>query len=488
MHIVQIASEITPIAKVGGLADVMAGLSRELKLKGHTVDILLPKYDCLDDPNLKFSNEKTKVKSFFQGAWHDNTIVKAPLNGDLTVTFIDAHHPARFFQRGQIYGLPDDIDRFLYFSRACLDYLKSLKDAPDIIHLHDWETAGIALLIQDPYFKKHFSKTKVVFTIHNMDYQGQCATFNLDMVGLQGSSFKEKLKHDNTEDINLVKGGIIFSDWIVTVSPSYAQEVLTPIGGKGLEDTLKQNKSKFSGILNGIDYTFWNTETDRYISQKYSPCDKNVVIEKQKNKWQLIDELGMKKSDTKPLMAAIARLVPQKGLEALQYMLTRAQEVGAQYIILGTAPDPEVHKEFATLEQHFKKHPDIRIVLKTEEGLAHKLYAASDMFIVPSLFEPCGLTQMIAMRYGSVPIVRKTGGLQDTVFDVDTNGRPFEEKNGFVFDAITPQGINSAADRAIKMYKENPTKWHNLMLQGMHFDHSWAKPADCYLDIYRKIL
>lgn len=480
MYIVQIASEIAPVAKVGGLADVMMGLSRELKWKGHQVDIFVPKYDCLDTRYLQFTPKK-KTKSYFQGTWHDNTIVTSKLNGDLLLTFIDAHHPARFFERGAIYGSIDDIDRFLYFSRACLDYLKSEGTPPNVIHIHDWETAIIALLVKDPYFEDFFSKTKVVLTIHNMDYQGRCSVFNLDAIGLPGAQYKELLQHTDTQDVNLLKAGIIFADAVATVSPTYAQEVLKPEGGKGLQDVLNKYRKKFFGILNGLDYSYWNPEVDRFMVQKYSSDTVDFRSLKEKNKWHLLDEFKLQKSKNKPLIAAIARLVPQKGIELLKNTLTYAQEKGAQYILLGTAPDPAVHKEFSELAERYASHPDIRIILRSEEALAHRLYAASDIFIVPSIFEPCGLTQLIAMKYGSIPVVRATGGLKDTVFDVDM----IEHGNGFTFDSPDIKGLHSALDRAVKMYKEKVEKWQKLMVQAMKYDYSWNKPADQYLDIYQ---
>lgn len=481
MYIVQIASEIAPIAKVGGLADVMMGLSRELILQGHKVDIIIPKYDCLQTKYLQFTPVQTS-QSYFKGSLHENTIWSSPLNGDLQVTFIEPHHPLRFFERGQIYGFPDDIDRFLYFSRACLEYLAGLKETPDIIQIHDWETAAIALLMQDTRFKERFPKTKIVFTIHNLEYQGRCSAFNLDDIGFQGA--KEKLQHPRSADLNLMKGGIVFADSVVTVSPTYAKEVMTEEGSSGLYEALLQNKAKFCGILNGLDYKYWNPATDRFCAFAYSAQD---IKPKWQNKWHLFDELGMKRSDEKPLIASICRLVPQKGVHLLKYALTHAEENGAQFILLGTAHDPELIKEFNALEEQYRFHPDIRIVLKNEEALAHRVYAASDMFVVPSIFEPCGLTQMIALRYGSVPIVRRTGGLADTVVDVDTSKKSFKETNGFIFDAPNSEEMMAALMRAHLMWKEKKKEWQELVLQGMHWDYSWGKPTEMYMKIYTKL-
>lgn len=484
MYIVQIASEIAPIAKVGGLADVLIGLSRELVWKGHSVDILLPKYDCLETRYLQFTPCEKEIQSYFKGSFHNNTIWTSPLNGDLKVTFIEPHHPAKFFERGQIYGCPDDNDRFLYFSRACLDYLKTLKQVPDVIHLHDWETAMVAALLKDPAFKEHFAKTKIVFTIHNLEYQGRCSTFNLDDIGYAGP--KEKLLHPQSSDMNLMKAGIIYADAVTTVSPTYAKEIMTQGGeaSKGLLDVLVQNKNKFCGILNGLDYVYWNPEQDRFLTFHYTLADLKA---KAQNKWHLLEELGMQKNESKPLIVSIARLVLQKGVHLLREAVIHAKKSNAQYILLGTAQDPEIIQEFTELQNQFQKDPDIRIILKNEEALAHRLYAASDLFLVPSLFEPCGLTQMIALRYGSIPIVRKTGGLADTIVDVETSGEPFEKTNGFSFDLPDVLSTNGALDRAFMFWRGQRERWEELMRRGMQWDFSWKEPCKSYEKIYQQL-
>lgn len=485
MYIVQIASEIAPVAKVGGLADVMMGLSRELKWKGHRVDIILPKYDCLDFRYLHATVRQSAFQSYFQGQLHDNSMWSSRINGDLALTFIEPHHPKRFFERDTIYGCADDVDRFLYFARATLEYLKSQKQVPDIIHLHDWQTAIIALLIKDPYFKEHFARTKVVFTIHNFEYQGRCSPHNIDDIGLVSSSplIKEILLDSSTGDFNLLKAGILASNHVVTVSPTYAKEVLTPEGGKGLESTLKQCQNKFCGILNGLDYSYWNPEIDRFIGHHYTKAD---IEPKRKNKAQLLAELSMSYDHEKPLIAAVARLVAQKGIDLLEHALSHSAKIGAQFLLLGTAPDPVIQEKFLELQKTYKDHPDIRIILKSEEALAHRIYAASDMLLVPSIFEPCGLTQLIALKYGSVPIVRRTGGLADTVFDVAESGLPFEKTNGFSFNKPDVNSLDVALDKAVQLYKQDKKRWHELVLQGMNCDFSWNKSADDYITIYKE--
>ncbi len=487
MYIVQVASEVAPIAKVGGLADVMMGLNRELKLKGNKVELVLPKYDCIDYKNVTLEKRQTGVRSFFNNDWHENTIWHTYINHDQSLTLIESHHPSLFFDRGCIYGCHDDIDRFLYFSRTVLDWLSLQQETPDIIHVHDWETAPIAFLIRQGPFKKRFEKTRTVLTIHNIAYQGQCQVADLDRVGLSGAWYDSpaRLLEDFGPNLNLLKGGIVFSDYTTTVSPTYAKEVLTPEGGKGLQLALKENLHKFSGILNGIDYSYWNAETDPLIYYPYSTHDLSGKVA---NAASLRDELGLEQTSEKPLVAGVTRLVQQKGVELIKHAILESHKKGYQCVILGTTPDPAIHYDFVNLAQKYAKDPDVRILLAQEESLAHKLYAASDIFLVPSLFEPCGLTQLIALKYGSIPVVRKTGGLMDTVFDIDYSGKPFDETNGFSFDFPDAQGIDSALDRALSLWKKNREKWQKLMVQAMNHDFSWNSSSALYIDIYKKIL
>jgi starch synthase len=460
----------------------MMGLSRELQQKGHTVDIYIPKYDCLVGVK-EWTLVKKDSPSFYQGKWHANHIYKTPLNGDLEVTAFESCHERRFFERGAIYGFPDDVDRFLYFSRACLDSLMAQKKVPDILHIHDWEVAAIAFLIREPEFREHFKKTKVILTIHNMEYQGWCADHNLDAIGMKGPY--DKLKMPFSKDVNLLKGGIMSADAVTTVSETYAKEVMTSVGGKGLDGVLRENRAKFSGIVNGLDYTYWNPAKDRFLDDHYSV---GHMAHKLTMKKRIQEELKLDRGSKRPLLATICRLVPQKGVDLIGYAVEKADDLGIQCVVLGSTSDPKIEADFRALQNKYATSQNVRILLKNEETLAHRLYAASDLFFVPSIFEPCGLTQMIALRYGAPPIVRKTGGLADTVFDVEYSKRPFEETNGFVFDFADKGGVDFAVKRAVSMYTNDPTAFHKLQRQGMEMDYSWNKPADLYLELYKKLL
>lgn len=497
MYIVHIASELAPLAKVGGLADVVLGLSRELSWKGHDVDIIIPKYDCMDSEQVRDLSVALKdLMSFYKGEWFSNTVWVGWVE-NLKVYFIEPHHPRYFFNRGCFYGCEDDIERYLYFSRAAIEFMYKNSLNPDIIHLHDWQTAVIAPLYIDMYQKIGLTKPKVVLTIHNMEYQGKCAPHDLTAIGLDGNEFAQPSKMEDNQDpglVNLLKGGIVYSHFVTTVSPNYAQEVLTPEVGKGMEATLNQYRSKFKGILNGIDYSYWNPEIDRFLPAHYSARefpenknDRNTLDKKGFIKKLLREKLNLSE-DHRPILGCIARLVPQKGIDLIKHTIQHIVEKRGQFVLLGSSPIPQINAEFHRLKQTYTDHPHISLNLNHQEELAHMIYASSDMFIVPSLFEPCGLTQMIALKYGAIPIVRKTGGLADTVFDVDHSGKPFNETNGYVFDSPTAAGIDSAIDRAIQCWFEDPDKWHHLVINGMKIDFSWNKPSDQYLKVYKSIM
>lgn len=490
MRILQIASEMAPLAKVGGLADVLLGLSRELQKKGHEVFILIPKYDCLDYTVLKdLKIVNSGIKTAYKHEPYQATVWMGYYD-TLPVYLLDLHHPYDFFKRGCFYGCEDDMDRFLSFSRAAYDFILKGDLKPDIIHLHDWQTAAIAPLLKILNPKNSY---KIVQTIHNLEYQGKCAPFNLDWIGLKG---KELLHAEKMGDpyekrlINLLKGGIVYSDYLTTVSPNYAWEATTPEGGRGLDAFLRKYIFKFEGVLNGLDYSYWDPQVDVYLLAHYSSRehplskrDKATIDKKGLIKTALRERLQLEKGAT-PIVGCVARLVPQKGIELIKHALVRTLEKGGQFVLLGTSPIPSITAEFHDLKNKYKDNPNVHLILHHQEELAHQIYAGSDIFIVPSLFEPCGLTQLISLRYGTIPVVRKTGGLADTIADIDYSLRPLAERNGFVFDHPDNTGLDSALDRALNLWFSDQDKWHKLMIQCMNMDFSWNKPAEKYVEIY----
>jgi starch synthase len=496
MHIIHIASELAPLAKVGGLADVLLGLSRELSWKGHDVDIIIPKYDCMNSSMVRdLTIDYQDLMSFYDNQWHHNTVWSGWVE-NLKVYFIEPRIPRHFFDRGCFYGCDDDIERFLYFSRAALEFMYKKQLAPDIIHIHDWQTAAIAVLYKDMYFPLGFNRSKIISTIHNIEYQGKCGEHDLNKIGLKGSTYLNPDKLQDTtypSSINLLKGAIVYSDFVTTVSPSYAKEVQTPEGGRGLEKVLIKFKDKFAGILNGVDYSYWNPEIDTYLPANYSsremPINKkdHNTLDKKAFVKNIMRERLLLEKDYSPLIGCVARLVPQKGIELIKHTLNYCKKNKGQFVLLGSSPIASINAEFHELKHQYTEDPNIHLALHHQEELAHMVYAASDMFIVPSLFEPCGLTQMIALKYGTIPIVRKTGGLLDTIVDVDAPGKKIEETNGYTFDLPTSIDLESALDRAFNCWFHNKEKWRSLMINGMNMDFSWNKPSNEYLKIYQKL-
>ncbi|KAF8727373.1 hypothetical protein HU200_018975 [Digitaria exilis] len=485
LHIVHIAAEMAPVAKVGGLADVISGLGKALQKKGHLVEIILPKYDCMQHNqinNLKVLD--AVVQSYFEGNTFANKIWTGTVEG-LPVYFIEPQHPGKFFWRAQYYGEHDDFKRFSYFSRVALELLYKSGKKVDIIHCHDWQTAFVAPLYWDVYANLGFNSARICFTCHNFEYQGTAPAQDLAYCGLDVEHLDrpDRMRDNSHGRINVVKGAIVYSNIVTTVSPTYAQEVRSE-GGRGLQDTLKIHSKKFVGILNGIDTDTWNPSTDRFLKVQYSASD---LYGKSANKAALRKQLKMSSAHaSQPLVGCITRLVPQKGVHLIRHAIYKTAELGGQFVLLGSSPVPNIQREFEGIVDQFQNNNNIRLLLKYDDALSHMIFAASDMFIVPSLFEPCGLTQMIAMRYGSVPVVRKTGGLNDSVFDFDDESIPMQLRNGFTFLKADEQGFDSALERAFNYYHRKPEVWKQLVQKDMKIDFSWDNSASQYEDIYQR--
>ncbi|CAI5507808.1 unnamed protein product, partial [Closterium sp. Naga37s-1] len=491
LHVVHIAAEMAPVAKVGGLADVITGLSKALQRRGHLVEIILPKYDCMDYSRINdLKPLDLKFSSFFDNEMHACKIWRGMVEG-LPVYFIEPLHPARMFWRGTFYGCNDDFRRFTLFCRAALEFLYVSHKRPDIIHTHDWQTAVVAPLYWDVYVPKGLNSAQLAFTCHNFEYQGSEQASALAACGLDVSrhNVAERMRDNFTHDrVNLLKAGIVFSGVVTTVSPTYAMEVRGPEGGRGLHLTLGQHEKKFFGVLNGIDSEVWDPATDPLLCCPYSAAEPEGKAE---NKAYLKSMLGLSSSGPdahKPLVGCITRLVPQKGVHLIRHAIYRTLERGGQFVLLGSSPVPDIQKDFEGIERQFSSDPNIRLVLKYDESLSHLIYAGSDLFIIPSIFEPCGLTQLIAMRYGSIPIVRKTGGLADSVFDVDDPSIPVEKRNGFSFTASDVNALNYALDRAITAYYERREWWVQLVVHTMAMDFGWEQSSRQYEHLYHRCL
>ncbi|KAJ1389724.1 Starch synthase, catalytic domain [Sesbania bispinosa] len=502
LHVIHIAAEMAPVAKVhgafgqtelqqslrvGGLGDVISGLGKALQKKGHLVEIVLPKYDCMQYDRIRDLRAlDVVIESYFDGQLFKNKIWVGTIEG-LPVYFIEPHHPDKFFWRGKFYGEHDDFRRFSFFSRAALEFLLRAGKKPDIIHCHDWQTAFIAPLYWDIYAPKGLNSARICFTCHNFEYQGTAAASDLESCGLDSHHLNrpDRMQDNSAHDrVNSVKGGVVFSNIVTTVSPTYAQEVRTAEGGQGLHSTISAHSKKFIGILNGIDTDAWNPATDAFLDVQYNAND---LQGKTENKEALRRKLGLSSADVRrPLVGCITRLVPQKGVHLIRHAIYLTLELGGQFVLLGSSPVAHIQREFEGIANHFQNHDHARLILKYDESLSHVIYAASDIFIIPSIFEPCGLTQMIAMRYGAIPIARKTGGLNDSVFDVDDDTIPSQFRNGFTFLNADEQGLNGALVRAVNLYRNNPESWKELVQKDMKIDFSWDSSAAQYEELYLK--
>jgi len=485
MRIVHITSEISPIAKVGGLADVVFGLSKELVSMGHDVTVILPKYDLLLLQELQDLHAEKELLTCSEGPFQfNNTIWKAKLYG-INLVLIEPAHTRAYFNRKTIYGCTDDTDRFLYFCRVACDYLLKEKKPIAVVHLHDWMTAAVALLYKTVYKQLGLSISTLLFTIHNLAYQGLAAQFNLTRIGLDEEIFPELEDPNHVGLMNLMKGAILYADQITTVSPNYAKEILTPEGGCGLDPFLLERLSKLHGILNGIDHLFWDPATDPHLVARYQLSDGIDAIRnaKEKNKIELQRRLKMRPTKH-PLVACISRLVPQKGCDLIQYAIDHSLEMNGQFVLLGSSSSKEIELSFERQKRRLEGNRDVAILLKHDETIAHLIFAAADLFIIPSLFEPCGLTQIIALRYGTIPIARATGGLLDTVFDLETSSLPYEERNGFIFEYPDQQGIDWGVNRAFALFNTSSKAWSELMLHAMQRNLSWGVAAREYLKLY----
>ncbi len=486
MYIAMVSAECAPIAKTGGLGDFVQGLSRELSVRGHAVEIFLPKYDVLRYDRIRDMHKCYRdLLVPFYDQWVHCDVECGEVDG-LKCYFIDAHARQNFFGRGKIYGEADDADRFAFFSRAVLEYLFKAGKHPDLIHCNDWQTGLVPVLLYEIYQGLGMTRTRACYTLHNMGHQGVVGEYILRQVGLKPERLMamERLQDPVTHRAaNLMKGGIVYSNFVTTVSPRYAWEIQHTDQGMGLQGVLLHHDHKFGGILNGIDYSVWNPELDTHIPQTYGP---DSLPLKADNKQALRARLGLD-AVHKPVVSVVTRLDRQKGVDLIRHGIYYALENGCQLVLLGSAPDPAVHEQFWRIEQEMNGSPDCRLVLSYDEELSHLIYAGADMILIPSVYEPCGLTQMIAMKYGVVPIVRRVGGLADTVFDANYSDKPFEVRNGYLFDDLTPAGLESAMGRAVGLWHRYPEYFRQLRVNGMRADNSWSKPAQQYLDIYNYV-
>ena len=488
MYIVQIASECAPVCKVGGLGDVVYGLTRELEIRGHSVEIILPKYDCMRYDHIWGLHEAyNNLMVPWYGAAIRCNVFCGWVFGRLCF-FIDPQSEDLFFNRGCYYGCNDDNMRFAFFSKAALEFLHRTGKRPDVIHCHDWQTGLVPVMLYEMYKYHGMEYQRVCYTIHNFKHQGIAGAEILQATGLNRLEYY--FEYDRLRDnfnpfaLNFMKGGIVYSNYVTTVSPNHAWEAHYTEVGCGLGHTIHQHEHKFSGVLNGIDYDVWNPTVDRYLPYHYEVDDMNG---KEYNKKALRERL-MLAHGKKPLICYIGRLDDQKGVHLVHHAIYYALHRGAQFVLLGSATEKSINDRFWHEKNFLNDNPDCHLEIGFNEELSHLIYAGADMIVVPSNYEPCGLTQMIGLKYGTVPIVRGVGGLVNTVFDRDYDQtKPVKERNGYVFYQTDYQALESAMDRAIGLYQVYPKEFQKLRQQGMEYDYSWNYPGRDYLGIYEHI-
>ena len=478
LRILYLSAEVVPFAKTGGLADVAGSLPKAVRALGHDIRVAMPRYGRVEVEKFGLKkvlgpfpvplDEQAKPAEIYEGR----------IGQDVPVYFVENRE---LYDRDGIYMYPDDAERFIFYCRAALEMCRLLGWRPDVIHCNDWHTAIVpnwlkTIYQDDPFFRE----TATVYTIHNLAYQGIFGYRVLEIAGVDEYGF---LAHPDMADLNgvvdLMARGIHFADVVNTVSETYAQEILTPEYGERLDPLLRDRRHRLFGILNGIDYEVMNPATDPHIAQHY---DIHSLEKRMENKKALQREAGLKEDVDAPLVGAISRLTDQKGFDLVaQVMDPMLRYLRVQFVLLGTG-EQRYHDMFSGLSQ---RYPDrVRAFLTFNAPLAQRIYAGADLFLMPSRFEPCGLGQMIAMRYGSVPVVRETGGLADTVKDYDPRSGT---GNGFTFREYEPLALYTALVRAVETYRHTEV-WRHIQLAGMTADFSWAASARKYVDLYHRAL
>jgi starch synthase len=482
MKVAFVSSEVFPFAKTGGLADVAGSLPKYIARLGNDVKVFMPKYDLVDEDKygLKYRWDIGEIPLRVNGITRFLHLHQTMLpDSNIEVNFIDCPH---YFFRGQIYtNDADEDERFIFFSKGVVEILQRLAWSPDVIHCNDWQTGLLPLFVKDNYsWDKLFDKTSFLFTIHNIGYQGvfpQKTIFAAEIKeGFSGPGGAVEMNGN----VNFMKAGILFSEIINTVSPTYAKEILTPAYGAGLENTLKLRESDLYGILNGVDYHTWDPSNDRLIPFRYTP---DYLTGKLKNKKFLLEHLNMIFNENVPLIGIISRLVSQKGFDIVGDVFDLLMNLDAQWIILGSGED-KFEQMFNSAAQKYSDRVSVYIGYNNE--LSHLVEAAADIFLMPSLYEPCGLNQIYSLKYGTVPVVRKTGGLNDTVHDWNEyRSKGGETGTGFSFNDYTGQALYSTLHEAIDTFDNKPF-WKKIQRNGMKKDYSWENTAKSYVDLYNK--
>jgi len=474
-NILFVASECVPFIKTGGLADVVGALPKYCNKDEFDIRVLIPNYKSI--PQKYKSQMRYKTHFYMDLAWRTQYVgvLEMELDG-VKFYFIDNEF---YFAGDKPYGeIYQDIEKFAFFSKAALSAMPVLDFRPDIIHCHDWQTGLIPVMLHDSFQNNPFYHgIKTIMTIHNLKFQGVWDKKTIqDITGLSSYYFAPD-KLEAYGDANYLKGGIVYADMVTTVSRTYAEEIKTPFYGEGLDGLMNARSNCLRGIVNGLDYDVWNPETDPYIVNNYNAI--NFRKEKVKNKTALQEELGLAVNDKIFAVGIVSRLTDQKGLDLVDYVIEELCAPDMQFIVLGTG-DPKYENLFRHYEWKYKDRVSANIYYNNERS--HKIYAACDAYLMPSLFEPCGLSQLMSLRYGTVPIVRETGGLKDTV-------EPYNQYEntgtGFSFRNYNAHEMLNAVRYAKDVYYNHKREWNKIVDRGMAADFSWKASAGQYEDLYR---
>lgn len=476
MKVLFVASEAAPFVKTGGLGEVIGSLPAALRSMGVDARVIMPKYKAIPK---EFRDGIKYLKHIYINLNWRNLycgIEKYEQNG-IPVYFIDNLH---YFDRDYLYGYGDqEIERYAFFCKAVLEAIGNIDFKPDIIHCHDWQTGMLPFLLKVQYNNEDYANIRTLFTVHNLKYQGLFPKRLLgDLLGV-GDEYFTSDKLEFSGNVNSLKTGLVYSDIISTVSPSYALEIQHPHYGEGLDGLLRARNNQLYGVLNGVDYEAYNPKTDTMIFENYDADD--LTPGKSVNKLKLQKMLGLSVNPDVPILGIVSRLVPQKGWDLLACVLKEVLELDLQMIVHGSGD--------SSYEDMFKyaayKNPDrVSFSIGYDDTLAHRIYAGADMFLMPSLFEPCGLGQLFALRYGTIPIVRETGGLKDTI----TSFSEFtDEGNGFSFTNFNAHDMLYTIKRALSFYSK-PDTWSILVKKAMGCDYCWERSAEKYVEIYNKMI
>lgn len=472
------ASEAVPFIKTGGLADVTGSLPQYFDKEEYEVRIILPKYLCIEEEMRK--KMRFLCHFYVNLGWRKQYagIFETKYQG-ITYYFVDNEY--YFAGEHPYHNLHEDVEKFAFFSKAVLEALPYLDYCPDIIHCHDWQTGLIPVFLHTLYGdENYYAGIKTVFSIHNMKFQGRWhLQAVMDVTGLPEQIFVPD-KLESYGEANYLKGGVIYADAVTTVSPTYAFEITTQQGGEGLDGLMRQVSDKLYGILNGIDTEVYNPRTDPYIRAQFN--DKDVIRQKAKNKSALQEEMGLEQNPEAMLIGIVSRMTSQKGFDLIAYVMDELMEQeNVQFVVLGTGEE-----QYENMFRYFgEKYPKrLKANIGYSEDVAHRIYASCDTFLMPSLFEPCGLSQMMSMRYGTIPIVRETGGLKDTVTPYNEYERT---GNGFSFANYNAHEMLHVIRYALEIFEKRRTEWEGLIKRAMAEDNSWENSAKCYQELYLRI-